>query len=659
MPNNIFQQRIKPVTPKVLANERVFVYVPRATTSEPGIAYYNPEDFTVSNLGQVSIIWPYAHEGGFGLVQIAPDAAGYLEFTDDENHYLQVAIDELDVHVNELIDVKVAAHNIDTTAHQDIRNLIVTRIAAHNISSTAHQDIRATLNSLQSQIDNIDLNTEGLIEEHNTSPTAHSDIRELIATEIDGLDAKIEALNSVEIRNIAPNLVIQATEENVQSVATQYIVDNYSRNPETNDGLYITRTDLDNDVIQYAYFNNVWVNVGMNKVDLSNYVDLTSAQNISGAKNFAGGLTKNGKEVLTVDDNFDLQDLPQFTNKLEIDLSYAPSLNGLITFPIVSSSNFYVNWGDGTGTYYQEATTSMSHQYSDTEFAGWITIYGDWQGLNFVNSDRTAQDTKILTSIIYDDNITEIPRHGLSGDNNQLVHLKTLKLSDKVTSIGSTAISASNLIDFKLPSQLQTLSGGAIWSSIETNYFEIPSQVTSVGTYSITLSGGPTGYNNVVVVFKNISTLTFSGTNFALNMSFANSIIYLLATAALYIFSNATPFEVSTTNIIFVQKSQLQQFKTKTNLTTYADKIYPIGGNYTESITIQSTSWNAETKTVTVTAIGATSEDRNVVMPSIPSEYDDYGIRCTAQGTMTLTFTCDTVPTEDVTIGVAYMLTNQ
>lgn len=46
-------------------------------------------------------------------------------------------------------------------------------------------------------------------------------------------------------------------------------------------------------------------------------------------------------------------------------------------------------------------------------------------------------------------------------------------------------------------------------------------------------------------------------------------------------------------------------------------------------------------------------------MPSIPSEYDDYGIRCTAQGTMTLTFTCDEIPTEDITIGVAYILTNQ
>ena len=741
MPNNIFQQRIKPVSPKVLANERVFVYVPRATTSEPGIAYYNPEDFTVSNLGQVSIIWPYAHEGGFGLVQIAPDAAGYLEFTDDENHYLQVAIDELDVHVNELIDVKVAAHNIDTTAHQDIRNLIVTRIAAHNTSSTAHQDIRAMLNSLQSQIDNIDLNTEGLIEEHNTSPTAHDDIRDLIDTKVNkqvisdngtfiiwnteeglqlsaakddkaqklnvtpdniningdiiatesSVNAKIEALNSIEIRNIAPNLVIQATEANVQSVATQYIVDNYSRNPETNDGLYITRTDLDNDVIQYAYFNNVWVNVGMNKVDLSNYVDLTSAQNISGAKNFAGGLTKNGKDVLTVDDSFDLQDLPQFTNKLEIDLSYAPSLNGLVTFPIVSSSNFYVNWGDGTGTYYQEATTSMSHQYSDTEFAGWISIYGDWQGIVFGPDDN---DNKlILINIEYDSNITNMPECPLYN----CVNLKSIRFSENITLRGYAFYGCENLTSVTLPNSaiIPTNSNGAHFYNCENltefeipkgtiripNSFlrgctnlksiNIPEGVTQIQTYAFMQTGitsviipdsATRLYGSTFLLCDKLKHVKIgSGLTQTLDNEFSScyNIEDVTITALTPPTIQGNIFFNNDTFLLFVKSESLQAYKTATNWTQYADRTYPIGGNYTESITIPSTSWDAETKTVTVTAIGATSEDRNVVMPSIPSEYDDYGIRCTAQGTMTLTFTCETVPTEDVTIGVAYILTNQ
>lgn len=57
MPNNIFQQRIRPVLPRILQNERVFVYVPKATSTSPGIANFPDEDFTVAD-GEVTLKWP-------------------------------------------------------------------------------------------------------------------------------------------------------------------------------------------------------------------------------------------------------------------------------------------------------------------------------------------------------------------------------------------------------------------------------------------------------------------------------------------------------------------------------------------------------------------------------------------------------------------------
>lgn len=402
-------------------------------------------------------------------------------------------------------------------------------------------------------------------------------------------------------------------------------------------------------------FSNI-IYAEVNKVpNKLNIIEDLEQLNYDGSNEVSVDLTKYAFK----DDIPSLQDLPQFTNKLEIDLSYAPSLNGFITFPIVSSSNFYVNWGDGTGTYYQEATTSMSHQYSDTEFAGWITIYGDWKGLNFVNN--TTRNSRILISIIYDDNIVSIPSYGLQGNGNQLINLKTLKLSDNVTSIGTYGIGCPYVNEFKFPSHLQTLGNYATNYFYNITYLEIPPGIERIGSYSINLYGQ--NNSKVKIVFnRNLNpNVTFTGNN-CIFATWGDMEVIFNAEASAYTFSTSSPINVLTgskTLTIYVPKSQLQQFKQKTNLTTYADKIYPIGGNYTESITIPSTSWDAETKTVTVTAIGATSEDRNVVMPSIPSEYDDYGIRCIAQGTMTLTFTCDEIPTEDVTIGVAYMLTNQ
>ena len=55
--NNIFQRQITPVKPKVLEQERIYVYTPIADTSTQGIASYNDTDFKV-NRGVVSLIWP-------------------------------------------------------------------------------------------------------------------------------------------------------------------------------------------------------------------------------------------------------------------------------------------------------------------------------------------------------------------------------------------------------------------------------------------------------------------------------------------------------------------------------------------------------------------------------------------------------------------------
>ena len=57
MADNIFQSNIVPEKPRILREERVYVYVPKATSDSPGIASFKPEDFGVND-GRVSLIWP-------------------------------------------------------------------------------------------------------------------------------------------------------------------------------------------------------------------------------------------------------------------------------------------------------------------------------------------------------------------------------------------------------------------------------------------------------------------------------------------------------------------------------------------------------------------------------------------------------------------------
>lgn len=55
--NNIFQNRVQPVKPAILEEERVFVYVPKASANTPGIASFKNDDFTTSSNGEVELKW--------------------------------------------------------------------------------------------------------------------------------------------------------------------------------------------------------------------------------------------------------------------------------------------------------------------------------------------------------------------------------------------------------------------------------------------------------------------------------------------------------------------------------------------------------------------------------------------------------------------------
>lgn len=87
----------------------------------------------------------------------------------------------------------------------------------------------------------------------------------------ENLAQQIANITAVQIRNKSE--VINSTEAEVQTIATQYMVDNYQRQPQNFDGLIITVTDKNNDKILYIYseVSKLWINSGINDVDLSNY----------------------------------------------------------------------------------------------------------------------------------------------------------------------------------------------------------------------------------------------------------------------------------------------------------------------------------------------------------------------------------------------------
>lgn len=75
------------------------------------------------------------------------------------------------------------------------------------------------------------------------------------------------------------------------------------------------------------------------------------------------------------------------------------------------------------------------------------------------------------------------------------------------------------------------------------------------------------------------------------------------------------------------------------------------------SVTLAAASWDstAKTQTVTVTGVSATETAQMITpTPALSSQtaYYDAGVLCTGQATDSLTFTCKTVPTADLTVYV-------
>lgn len=88
---NIFQQQIVPQKPKVLAEERIYVYMPAATGDNKGLASFNPRDFNAPN-GYASLKWPVEM-----LVETLADPLVRPSFT-------KVMNDEF-VHTNSIVKV--------------------------------------------------------------------------------------------------------------------------------------------------------------------------------------------------------------------------------------------------------------------------------------------------------------------------------------------------------------------------------------------------------------------------------------------------------------------------------------------------------------------------------------------------------------------------
>ena len=383
--------------------------------------------------------------------------------------------------------------------------------------------------------------------------------------------------------------------------------------------------------------------------------DLISAkQNILTAGNnitiVGDTISASGGEVTEEDV---LSKLPNFVHSVTVTTGYNTS-NTTYVFPIVSSSNIYVKWGDGTGTYYTSATTSMSHKYTATDYTKFqIKIFGDWKGFNYTSSYSSYNSYNIIKEVVYDGNITSIPNYAFSHTS-----LKRIKFNENVSNIGNYAFESTSLIEIEIPNPSTTVG---------TNAFQYCHQLKTIKLYM-----SPSNINNTYgnycfaycsgLVHLELPRNVYMGSYALSNLSSLKTLKITAPYAVSYFATSSNTLNNLPSNaVILVPYSYLSDYKSMTNITAYANQIYPIGGQYSETVTITSGSWS--NNSVTATVVGATNESRNVLEWTLVDANgvqieDTYGLKATAQGNKTITFSCTTTPTTDIKIFVKSTLTN-
>ena len=91
------------------------------------------------------------------------------------------------------------------------------------------------------------------------------------------------------------------------------------------------------------------------------------------------------------------------------------------------------------------------------------------------------------------------------------------------------------------------------------------------------------------------------------------------------------------------------------NNTDAATKKYVDDKKSTISVTLTAIGWSSNSQTVSAT--GVTASNTVIVSPA-PSDFGDYTdavIYCSAQASNSLTFTCDTEPTNDIDVNVVIL----
>mgnify|MGYP002516386188 FL=1 len=412
--NNVIYTVAVPEVPKVIPGEQLYVYVPRASFTNPGIAKFNKKEFTISADGLVSLVAKFIREEELNKDQFAISDTGEVSIKDtyvtgvmkDSIDKLTDAIDTANDTANNAEAVAETAKSIATNAETIAKGIEGKADSAIATANDAKDKAEAAQQTAEGAMAAVDDKLDKSVIVQGMGNATDKVISQKVVT--DALDTKVTIITGIH----GYDQVYGRTAAGSQTL--------FNVSDKVTTGAIVRRKDNGQIVALEATTNDGVVNLGQLTTKLLNYLlNDGSDQIFSGDLAIQGDLTVRGTTITTKEETLNVKDAIVVTNADGTDLTatlagFVIRLNATDCYGImydhstqsvklgkgkITDGKFTFNAGEGNAV----AVRADGSLMTDGHLIKW-----DATALKFVDAGKSVDDIKsdTLAAITEGDNIS-------------------------------------------------------------------------------------------------------------------------------------------------------------------------------------------------------------------------------------------------------------
>lgn len=393
--NNIIYTVVTPDVPKAIPGEQLYVYVPRASFTNPGIAAFDSTQFTIDANGIVSIKDEYVTQNEFNKEQFAISETGGVSIKDDYvKGVMQPTVDALNTAIG---TANTTASDAKTIAGRAESKADVAVATANGIDGKATQALTKATDAL-AKATNAEEQVDGKLDKSAIVQGMGNATDKVISQKVvtDALDTKLTIATGVHGYDQVYGKTAGGSQElfNVSDKVTT--------------GAIVRRKNNGQIVALEATTNDGVVNLGQLTTKLLDYL-LKSGGIISGNLSIQGDLEVRGTTKTTEEETLNVKDSIVVTNSSGADLSstlagFVIRLNATDCYGVIydaSSESVKLGKGkitDGKFTFNSGEGNAVAVRADGSLMTNGHLVKWDATALKFVDAGKSVTDFVKKTS---------------------------------------------------------------------------------------------------------------------------------------------------------------------------------------------------------------------------------------------------------------------